>query len=209
MPNARARVRRHPERADYDRATAHAIFDEALYCHLGLVRDGRPVVLPTIHARLGDTLYLHGSPAAGFIREAGPVCITATLVDALVLARSALHHSMNYRSVVVHGEAVPVTDEAAKLAAFERLVDHVVPGRWPTLRPITEPELRKTAVLAVDLTDASAKVRTGPALEPDEDLSFPVWAGLVPLSLAAGAPIPDAALPDGIPLPAELAPYWR
>ncbi|HZQ28952.1 MAG TPA: pyridoxamine 5'-phosphate oxidase family protein [Acidimicrobiales bacterium] len=212
MPTERARVRRHPERADYDRATAHAILDEALYCHVGLVRDGRPVVLPTLHARDGDVVYLHGSPAAGFVRDlnkGAPVCVTATLVDGLVLARSAMHHSLNYRSVVVHGQARAVDDEAGKRHAFELLVEHVVPGRWPTLRPVTADELRKTAVLAVDLDDASAKVRTGPTVEPDEDLAFPVWAGVLPLGMTAGAAEPDATLPPGISVPAPLAAYTR
>jgi nitroimidazol reductase NimA-like FMN-containing flavoprotein (pyridoxamine 5'-phosphate oxidase superfamily) len=216
MPTERARVRRHPERADYDRATAHAIFDEALFCHVGLVRDGQPVVLPTLHARDGDVIYLHGSPAAGFVRDlnkGAPVCVTATLLDGLVLARSAMHHSLNYRSVVVHGQARPVTDEAVKRRAFERLVEHVVPGRWPTLRPVTADELRKTAVLAVDLDEAStsAKVRTGPSVEPDDDLAFPVWAGVLPLSTmaVAGPPVPDAALPPGLAVPAAIADYRR
>ncbi len=199
---------RSPERARHDRATVHAVLDEALVCHLGFVApDGRPVVLPTIHARVGERLYLHGSTGSRPLRAAPlDVCVTATLVDGLVLARSAFHHSMDYRSVVVHGPAVPVHDPAERAVALDAIVDHVVAGRAADCRPGSRRELAATAVLRVDLDEVSAKVRTGGAIDEPEDLDGPYWAGVVPVRTVLGTPEPDAALPAGAGLPAYLDP---
>ena len=191
MPSARTEVKRHPERGVYDRATIDAILDEALICHVGFVVDGQPFVIPTIHARDGDTLYLHGSPASRMLRsiKAGvDVCVTVTLLDGLVLARSVYNHSMNYRSVLVLGRARELTDRAEKLRAMECVVEHVVPGRWSEARQPNEGELKGTTILALPLDEASAKVRTGPPKDFDDDLSLPVWAGVIPLDLRRGPP---------------------
>ncbi|MCU1375533.1 MAG: flavin-nucleotide-binding protein [Actinomycetia bacterium] len=193
----RTQVRRKPERASYERAELDAILDEAKWCHLGLVRDGQPVVLPTIHGRLGDIVYLHGSPAAGFVRQAGaPVCVSVTLVDALVLARAVRNHSMNYRSAVLFGTARLVTDDAEKLAALEAVTEHVAPGRWSGARPPTEKELQGTAVLALPIDEFSVKRRTGPPLDDGEG-EFPAWAGLVPVTTVLGTPEPAPFSPPG------------
>lgn len=209
-PTSRTTPTRYRDRARYDRDTVHRILDEALICHLGYVRAGHPVVLPTIHARLGETLYLHGSTGSGPMLAAGtaplPVCVTATLVDGLVLARSALHHSMNYRSVVVVGAARPVEDRCEKLLALDALVDHVMAGRSADTRAPNGRELAMTAVLALDLVEASAKVRTGGPVDDADDLALPHWAGVVPLSLTAGTPQPADDLDPATPLPAYLNP---
>jgi len=195
------RVRRLPERAAYDEATIAPILDEALVCHVAVVREGRPVVIPTLHARDGDRLLLHGSKAAGVFRDLrrdDTVCVTVTLIDGLVLARSAFHRSVNYRSVVVHGRAEEITDPVEKTAALRVVVEHVARGRWDDVRPPTAAELRETGVWAVPLTEASAKVRTGGPKDDAEDLALPVWAGVLPLRLASGEPLADggdAALP--------------
>jgi hypothetical protein len=198
-PTERTALRRLPERGRHDRATVDAILDEALICHLGLVDpEGRPFVIPTIHARVGDVLYVHGSPASRTLRTAAAdtveVCVTVTLLDGLVLARSAFHHSMNYRSVVVYGSATRVDDPAEKVAALEAVVEHVVAGRTAGCRAPNEKEVRGTLVLRVPLDEASAKVRTGGPLDDDDDLDLPVWAGHVPLRLVAGDPIPDQGI---------------
>src|SRR5206468_8315759 len=193
-PTPRTRVRRLPSRASYDRTTIHAILDEALVCHLGFVHDGQPFVLPTTYARVDDALYLHGSAASRMLRglrEGIPVCVTVTLLDGLVLARSAFHHSVNYRSVVVLGVATEVTDEAERLSALEAIVEHVMPGRWAAVRSPTSQELRATMVLRLPIVEASAKVRTGGPLDDAEDLGWPCWAGHVPLRLTPLPPIPD------------------
>jgi nitroimidazol reductase NimA-like FMN-containing flavoprotein (pyridoxamine 5'-phosphate oxidase superfamily) len=191
----------------------HRILDEALICHLGYVRDGEPVVLPTTHVRLGEVLYLHGSTGAGptlaATRSDLPVCVTVTLIDGLVLARSALHHSMKYRSVVVMGTARLVEDSEEKLRALAALLDHVVPGRAGDARPPNDRELAMTAVLAVDLMEVSAKVRAGGPADDPEDISLPHWAGEVPLTLAAGTPEPADDLDPATPLPSYLAQYRR
>ena len=187
-------VRRHPERGIYDRAAIYAILDEALFCHLGFAVDGRAVVIPTIHARVGDTLYLHGSPASRMLRRlaAEPeVCVTVTLLDGLVLARSVYNHSMNYRSAVVFGRARAVDEREEKLTALTAVVEHLVPGRSADARPPSEKELAGTAVVAVEIEAASAKVRSGPPSDFDGDLELPVWAGVIPLRLVAEAPQPD------------------
>lgn len=189
----RTRVRRIPARAHYDRETIHAILDEALVCHVGFVVDGAPVVIPTIHWREGDTLYVHGSAASRMLRALkGGVeaCVTVTLVDGLVLARSAFHHSMNYRSVVVFGTALEVTGEE-KVRSLERLVEHLHPGRSAEVRAPNEIEIKQTLVLALPLQEASAKIRTGGPVDDEEDYALPVWAGVVPLKLTRGEPVQD------------------
>ncbi|MCU1378553.1 MAG: hypothetical protein JWN29_1536 [Acidimicrobiales bacterium] len=202
----RTRVRRKPERASYERAELDAILDEARWCHLGLVRDGQPVVLPTIHGRLGDVVYLHGSPAAGFVRHAGePVCVSVTLVDALVLARAVRNHSMNYRSALLLGHAALVTDDAEKLAALEAVTEHVTPGRWSESRPPTDVELRGTAVLALPIGEFSVKRRSGPPGDDGEG-DFPAWAGIVPVTTVLGTPEPAAFSPPGCPPPSWAPP---
>jgi uncharacterized protein len=189
----RVKVRRLGNRGHYDRETIHAILDEALICHVGFVVDGAPVVIPTIHWREGDMLYVHGSAASRMLRslkDGVDACVTVTLVDGLVLARSAFHHSMNYRSVVVFGKARAV-DGDEKLRALDALVDHVVRGRSREMRPHKEIELKQTLVLALPLDEASAKIRTGGPVDDEEDYALPIWAGVVPLKLTPGEPIAD------------------
>jgi nitroimidazol reductase NimA-like FMN-containing flavoprotein (pyridoxamine 5'-phosphate oxidase superfamily) len=194
VPTPRTTVKRHPERGEYDRETIEAILDEALICHVGFVVDGQPYVIPTIHARDGDVLYLHGSPASRMLRtikEGVDVCVTATLLDGLVLARAVYNHSMNYRSAVVLGRAREITDLSEKLHAMECVVEHVVPGRWAEARQPNEGEIKGTTILALPLEEASAKIRTGPPTDFDEDMSLPVWAGVIPLDLQRGRPYAD------------------
>jgi nitroimidazol reductase NimA-like FMN-containing flavoprotein (pyridoxamine 5'-phosphate oxidase superfamily) len=194
VPSRRTTVKRHPERGEYDRATIDAILDEALICHVGFVVDGQPFVIPTTHARDGDVLYLHGSPASRMLRtlkEGVDVCVTATLLDGLVLARSVYNHSMNYRSAVVLGRAHEVAETTAKLHAMECVVEHLVPGRWAEARRPNDGEIKGTTILSVALDEASAKIRTGPPKDFDEDMSLPVWAGVIPLDLRRGRPYPD------------------
>ncbi|MEU6059137.1 pyridoxamine 5'-phosphate oxidase family protein [Streptomyces sp. NPDC047097] len=199
------------ERASYDREVVHAILDEAYVCHLGFVRDGAPVVLPTLYGRVGERLYVHGSTGSRPLRAAGqadpglPVCLTVTHVDGLVLARSAFHHSINYRSVVVHGIAYQVTDPEEKSAALDALVDHVVPGRAADSRPGDAKELAATAVLRLDLAEVSAKIRTGGPNDEPEDLTLPYWTGVVPLTRGYGAPIPADDLDPAVALPEYLS----
>ncbi len=203
-PTPRTRVRRLPQRAAYDEATIHAILDNGLVCHIGFVHEGQPFVLPTTYARLGDALVLHGSAASRMLlglRDGIPICVTVTLLDGLVLARSAFHHSMNYRSVVILGVATEVTDDAERLHALEAIVEHVNPGRWAEVRPPNERELKATMVLRLPIAEASAKVRTGPPLDDTEDLGWPCWAGEVPLRLVALAPIADGTPPPGVAVP--------
>ncbi|HWW60198.1 MAG TPA: pyridoxamine 5'-phosphate oxidase family protein [Thermoanaerobaculia bacterium] len=190
----RTTVRRLAKRGVYDRETVHAILDEALICHAGFVVDGAPVVIPTIHWRDGDTLYLHGSVASRMLRslkDGVDACVTVTLVDGLVLARSAFHHSINYRSAVILGTAREVTDREEKLRALDLLVEHVIAGRSREVRAPNEPELRQTMVLSMPIEEASAKVRTGPPVDDEEDYAMDVWAGVLPLALAPGVPIAD------------------
>jgi hypothetical protein len=210
--SARTAVRRHPERGVYDRAAIDAILDEALICHVGFEVDGQPYVIPTIHARVGDELYLHGSPASRMLRTIGEgvdVCVTVTLLDGLVLARSVYHHSLNYRSVLVLGRAREVRDPAEKLSAMEAVVEHVVPGRWADARRPTEKEVAGTSILALPLDEVSAKVRSGPPSDNKADLELPVWAGVVPLRLEAAAPVADAGLAPGTPVPGYATVYER
>src|SRR5436190_10271477 len=209
----RTTVRRLPKRGAYDRQTVDAILDEALICHVGFVHpDGHPVVIPTIHARRGDHLYLHGSPANQMLRNAKrgiEVCVTVTLLDELVLARSAFHHSMNYRSVVVFGEAVEVTDADEKRAVLLDFVDHVAPGRSTEARPPNAKELAGTLVLRLPLDEASAKIRTGPPIDDDEDLDLPIWAGVLPLPVTPSQPVPSPDLRVTVDLPTSVTAYRR
>ncbi len=206
------RVRRRPERGRYDRETVYQILDEALICHVGFVADGRPFVIPTIHARLGDAVYFHGSPGSRMLAAlagGADCCLTATLVDGLVLARAAFHHSMNYRSAVVLGVAEQVTDADEKARAFEAVVEHVAPGRWQECRWPAPKEAQATIVLKLPITEYSAKVRTGPPIDDDADVAEPIWAGLLPLQLVPGSPEPSPDLPSGIPVPASVTAYRR
>jgi uncharacterized protein len=201
-PTERTQVKRLAKRAVYDHAQVHAILDEGFICHVGFLVDGQPYVIPTGYARSGDRLYIHGSAASRMLRALGQgaqLCVTVTLVDGLVLARSAFHHSMNYRSVVVLGQARVVTDAEEKTAALSHFTNHIVPGRWEEVRQPTEPELKGTTVLALELDEVSAKVRTGPPIDDEEDYALPIWAGVVPLRMEAGDPLPDARLPEGVP----------
>ncbi len=201
----RTRVRRLPERGSRDWEVIAAILDEAVVCHVGFVVDGAPVVIPTAHMRRGTTLYLHGAPASRMLRTlAGgvEVCVTATLLDGLVLARSLFHHSLNYRSAVCFGRAVEVTDLAEKEEALRGFAEHVLPGRAAEVRPPSRGELMATKVLALQLDEASAKLRTGPPIDDPEDLALPVWAGVLPVRLAAGDPVSDT---PGLPLAPSAA----
>jgi uncharacterized protein len=192
MPSRRTTVKRHPERGDYDRATIDSILDEALICHVGFVVEAQPYVIPTIHARDGDTLYLHGSPASRMLKNLASgvdLCVTATLLDGLVLARSVYNHSMNYRSAVVLGHAREVTDPDEKLHAMRAVVEHVIPGRWDDARQPSDGEIKGTTILAVSLEEASAKIRSGPPKDFDDDLPLPIWAGVIPLTIQAGEPV--------------------
>ena len=210
MPTQHTTVKRHPERGAYDRATIDSILDEALICHLGFVVEGRPFVIPTIHARDGDTLYIHGSPGSRMLRSAKEgvdICVTVTLLDALVLARSVYNHSMNYRSVVVLGRAHELTDGDEKLQAMRCVVEHVVPGRWEDARRPNDGEIKGTTILALPLDEASAKIRSGPPTDDDADLELAVWAGVIPLGIEPGAPLPDSGV-DGPP-PAYVTEYER
>jgi nitroimidazol reductase NimA-like FMN-containing flavoprotein (pyridoxamine 5'-phosphate oxidase superfamily) len=203
-PTARSRVRRLPERGAYDRTTIDAILDEGLICHVGFVEDGQPYVIPTIHARDGDELYLHGSSASRMLRTLTggiPLCVTVTILDGLVLARSAFHHSMNYRSVVVFGTAVEVTDRSDQLHAMETITEHVAPGRWAEARQPTEREIRQTTILRVGLDEASAKIRSGGPKDDEEDLALAIWAGVLPFRLVPEEPRTDERVPDDVAIP--------
>jgi nitroimidazol reductase NimA-like FMN-containing flavoprotein (pyridoxamine 5'-phosphate oxidase superfamily) len=201
-PTERTRLRRLPNRARYDSGQVHAILDEGFVCHIGFVADGQPFTIPTGYARSGDQMYIHGSSVSRMVRALSDgidVCVTVTLVDGFVLARSAFHHSLNYRSVVVLGRARLVVDPQEKLEALRRFTNHLVPGRWEEVRGPTEQELKATAVLALALTEVSAKVRTGPPVDDEADYGWPVWAGVVPLRAVAGDPIPDDRVRQDVP----------
>ena len=206
----RTRLRRLPERGAYDRATVHAILDEGFVCHVGFVADGQPYVIPTGYARVGETLYLHGSTGSRLGLRAGmDVCVTVTLVDGLVLARSAFHHSMNYRSVMAIGRTRAIGDLEEKEAALRALVEHIVPGRSDEVRGGDRRELAATTVLALPLVEVSAKVRTGPPQDDEPDYDLPIWAGVLPLALSPGAPAPDPVLDPSIPVPGHVAAWSR
>lgn len=209
----RVRLRRKRERGSHERAAIDAILDEALIAHLGIADEhGQPFVIPTLHAREGDVVYLHGSTAGRTLRalrDGAQVCLTVSLLDGLVLARAAMHHSANYRSAILLGTARVVDSSAEKLAALEAIVEHIVPGRWVEVRAPDENELKATSVLALPIAEASAKVRTGPPLDDESDHALGVWAGVIPLSSQAGEPVPDPRLAPGTPLAASAADYRR
>jgi uncharacterized protein len=214
MPSARTRVVREADRAVYDREAIYRILDEGFLCHAGFVVDGQPFVIPTSYGRKDASLYIHGSAASRMLRQMQkdggvPVCITVTLLEGLVLARSIFNHSMNYRSVVVLGKATLVDDPREKLEALRILSEHILPGRWADSRPPNERELKATSVLRVAIEEFSAKVRQGPAIDDEEDYSFPTWAGVVPLEMVAGPPIDDPRLLPGKEAPEYAKHYSR
>jgi uncharacterized protein len=211
-PTARTRVTREPERGVYDRAAAYQVLDEGFICHVGFVVDNQPFVIPTGYGRSGDNLYIHGSAASRMLRNLDQgiaVCVTVTLLDGLVLARSIFNHSMNYRSVVVLGTAVAVEDPGEKLQALRALSEHILPGRWEESRQPNERELKATLVMRLPITEFSAKVRTGPPIDNEEDYSFPTWAGVVPLQTVAGSPINDPKLDPKTRVPDYVRSYSR
>jgi uncharacterized protein len=204
-PSARTRVRRMPARASYERETIDAILDEALIAHVGFAVEGEPYVIPTLHARIDGHVYFHGSSASRTIRAlaaGAQMCLTVTLIDGLVLARSAVHHSVNYRSVVVFGQATAIEEPTEKMTAIEAFTERLVPGRWDEARPPTSKELKAIQVLSLPLDEASAKLRTGPPVDDEEDYALDTWAGVIPMQTVTGTPIPDARLADGIPVSA-------
>jgi hypothetical protein len=208
----RTTLKRLPTRGVFDRAEVHSILDEGLICHVGFAVDGQPFVIPTSYARIGDRLYVHGSAASRMLRslaKGAEVCVTVTLLDGLVLARSAFHHSMNYRSVVVLGRATLVEDAAEKGEALEAIVEHIVPGRGAVVRGPSKLELQATSVLRLDLVEVSAKVRKGPPIDDEEDLGWDCWAGVLPLRVSPGAPVPDSHVPAGRAVSSEVANYRR
>ncbi len=212
MPTPRTRVIREPHRGVYDRETVYQILDEGFLCHVGFAVEGQPFVIPTSYGRKDATLYIHGSAASRMLRQMRDgiaVCITVTLLDGLVLARSVFNHSMNYRSVVILGKAQLVDDPAEKLEALRLLSEHILPGRWEDARQPNERELKQTSVLRVPIEEFSAKVRSGPAIDDEEDYSFPTWAGVVPLEMKAGAPIDDDRLLPGHEAPKYARAYSR
>ena len=207
MKSARSKLRRLPKRGAHDRETIDAILDEALVCHLGFVHEGRPAVIPTLHARIGDEVFLHGSSASRMLRAlAGGVeaCLTVSLIDGLVLARSAFHHSVNYRSVVLYGTARPVTDPERKERVLEAFTEKLVPGRWEEVRWPSRKELKATSALALPIVEGSAKVRTGPPIDDEEDYALDTWAGVVPITTQRLDPVPDARLRGGIDIPEHV-----
>jgi hypothetical protein len=211
-PTARTTVRRLPDRARYDRASIEAILDEGLVAHVGFVDDGQPFVIPSAYARVGDRLVVHGSAASRMMKALcarEPACVTVTLLDGLVLARSGFHHSMNFRSVVVVGTATEVTDPAEKRRALDAIVEHVAPGRVASVRPPSENELRATRVATVPLEESSAKVRTGPPKDDEADYALPVWAGELPLCLEPLAPVADPRLDPAVALPPHVTGWQR
>jgi uncharacterized protein len=210
-PTPRTTVGRLPDRARYDPDSIHAILDEGLVCHVGFVAGGQPFVVPSTYARWNDRLVIHGSAASRMVNAlagGAPACVTVTLLDGLVLARSGFHHSMNYRSVVVVGQATEITDPGEKLRALDAIVEHVVPGRAASVRPPSELEMRATRVVTLPLDEASAKVRTGPPKDDEADYVLPVWAGEIPLALEPGPPLADSRLAPGVAVPPEVL-LWR
>ena len=211
-PTERTRVVREPQRGVYDRETIYKILDEGLVCHVGFCADGQPFVIPTLYARIGDAIYFHGSAASRMLRdveEGASVCVTVTLTDGIVLARSVFNHSMNYRSVVALGKATLVDALEEKLEALRAFTEKILPHRWNDARQPNEKELKATSILRLPLAEASAKVRVGPPEDDAPDYALPIWAGVIPLRLAAGAPIRDERCDLGIALPAYAADYRR
>jgi nitroimidazol reductase NimA-like FMN-containing flavoprotein (pyridoxamine 5'-phosphate oxidase superfamily) len=212
MPTARTRVAREPERGVYDRETAYRILDEGFICHVGFAVDGQPFVIPTAYGRKDANLYIHGSAASRMLRQMKQgvaVCVTVTLLDGLVLARSVFNHSMNYRSVVILGKATLVEDQEEKLAALRVVSEHIIRGRWDDARQPNERELKATAVLRVPIEEFSAKVRTGPPIDDEEDYSFPTWAGVIPLKMKGGDAISDSKLDSRREAPSYVKNYLR
>ena len=212
MPTARTRVVREADRAVYDREAVYRILDEGFLCHVGFVSEGQPFVIPTSYGRNGDSIYIHGSAASRMLRQMKDgvaVCVTVTLLDGLVLARSVFNHSMNYRSVVILGKGILVEEAEEKLAALRVLSEHILPGRWDDSRQPNERELKATAVLRVPIEEFSAKARTGPPIDDEEDYSFPTWAGVVPLEMKAGTPINDLRLDPVREVPRYVKNYSR
>ena len=211
-PSARTRVVREPQRAVYDRATIYDILDEGFICHVGFAIDGQPYVIPSSYGRKDDMLYIHGSAASRMLRHANsgvPVCVTVTLLDGLVLARSIFNHSMNYRSVMVLGTAFAIEGLDEKLAALHALSEHILSGRWKDARQPNEQELKATTVLRLPIEEFSAKVRQGPPIDDEEDYSFSTWAGVIPLDMVAATPLSDSRLLEGISLPEYAKKYSR
>jgi nitroimidazol reductase NimA-like FMN-containing flavoprotein (pyridoxamine 5'-phosphate oxidase superfamily) len=207
---ARTRLKRLPKRASYDRDVINALLDTALVCHVGFAIDGQPYVIPTLQVRIGDRLYIHGSAASrmlGTAAEGTPLAVTVTHIDGVVLARSAFHHSVNYRSVIILGAATLVTGYGEKLAVMKGLIDHVAPGRWDHIRQPTEKELDATSVLSIPIDEASAKLRSGGPIDDEADYALTVWAGEIPLATTALAPVADSRLNPGTPIPAHVAKY--
>lgn len=208
----RTKLKRLPKRGHFDRETVYSILDEGFICHVGFVMDGQPFVIPTGYARAGDKLYVHGSQASRMLRNLASgldACLTVTLLDGLVLARSAFHHSMNYRSVLVFGRTTIVDDPSEKMAALLALSEHIIRGRWADVREPTDQEMKQTTVLCLPLEEASAKIRTGPPLDDEEDYALPIWAGVLPLKLVAGEPVKDPLLTAEVPVPDYAANYKR
>jgi nitroimidazol reductase NimA-like FMN-containing flavoprotein (pyridoxamine 5'-phosphate oxidase superfamily) len=211
-PTSRTRVTREPQRGVYDHEAAYRILDEGFICHVGFSVNGQPFVIPTAYGRSGDNLYIHGSVASRMLRtmkEGVPVCVTVTLLDGLVLARSVFNHSMNYRSVVVLGTATAVEDPKEKLVALRALSEHIVNGRWADARQPNEKELKATLVMCVPIVEFSAKIRTGPPLDDEEDYAFPTWAGVIPLEIVAQTPVPDPKLNERVDVPSYVRKYSR
>lgn len=211
-PTPRTRVVREPQRAVYDREAVNRILDEGFICHAGFTLDGQPFVIPTSYGRHEDVLYIHGSAASRMLRNVSggiPMCVTVTLLDGLVLARSIFNHSMNYRSVVVLGKGTAIGEGEEKLEALRLLSEHIVPGRWNEVRQPNEKELKATTIIRLPITEFSAKVREGPVIDDEEDYSFPVWAGVLPLNLVTGAPINDSRLSEKVRLPDYVKNYSR
>ena len=208
----RTRLRRLPKRGAFDRKTVYSILDESFICHIGFTVDAQPYVIPTAFGRVDDVLYIHGSSASRMLRTLSggvEMCFTSTLIDGLVLARSAFHHSINYRSVVVLGTVTLVDDLDEKNRALEAITDHIVPGRWADVRWPNELELKATSVLKLPIEEASAKIRTGPPIDDDEDYELNIWAGVLPLKLGHGDPLDDDRLNDGLVAPDNVRNYSR
>jgi len=211
-PTERTQVKRLPDRGKYDAETVHKILDAGFVCHVGFVVEGQPFVIPTNYGRVEDMLYLHGSSASRMLKTLTggiPVCVTVTLVDGLVLARSAFHHSVNYRSVVILGKAALVDKSEEKMSALEAFTEHVMRGRWKDIRPPNDLEMKATTVLSLPLAEVSAKVRTGPPKDDAEDYALPIWAGVLPLPIVPGTPIPDPKLNAGLEPPENVRKYSR
>ena len=212
QPTERTRVRRKPSRGNYDREVIHAILDEALICHIGFAVNGQPYVIPTIHARVGERLYLHGSQrsrAFGEVAVGTPCCVTASLVDGLVLARSATQHSLNYRSAIILGTGRRVTEPEEKTAALQAVVEHIVPGRWDEVRGPSADELDETFVIGIEIEEASAKARTGPSIDKRGDVDPEKWAGILPVEISTAEPVPGEDVQPDLPIPPHVAEWGR